>query len=121
MLRSMTVWGCLALAIAAVPGAAHAHSAADLHANCAESYGSSARIACLSYLHGIIDGLAAANTLSESGTAFRYCPPRGEISVDELRLIFLARIDAGTAKFGTDAGIFLVDALLESFPCPPAT
>ena len=66
-----------------------------------------------------MDGLAAANLLASDPTAFRYCPPRGELSVSEIRLIFVNRALTQQNKLTTDAGLFMAQSLLESFPCSP--
>lgn len=108
----------LGVAIAAVPGTAAAHNAHALYQDCMGSHSSSARISCLAYLHGLTDGLAATTVLAADGAVFRYCPPRGEISVDELRLIFLKRVESRPDTLQLDAGAFLAEAIRESFACP---
>jgi len=118
MLRRFARAAALSVAIAALPSAVVAHSAGELYQDCTDSHGSSSRISCLAYMHGLMDGLAAANALSAGGAVFRYCPPRGEISVDELRLIFLNRVEARQDILNLDAGVFLASALMESFACP---
>lgn len=118
MFRTLAMAAALGIALAAVPGTLRAHTAAELQQDCTNTHGSSARIACLSYLHGVMDGLAAANLLSADRAVFRYCPPRGELSVDELRLIFLNRVDSRQDMLHTDAGVFLAAALMDSFACP---
>lgn len=110
--------GLFGLAVLVAPSLVQAHSAGELLHDCTDSHGSSARIACLSYLHGLMDGLLAANILSTEGAVFRYCPPRGELSVDELRLIFLKRVEDREDLLDTDAGVFLAGALMDSFACP---
>jgi len=119
MLRLTILAAALGLAGAVVPLTANAHSAAELYQDCSDSHGSGPRIACLSYLHGLMDGLMAANVLAGDRTVFRYCPPRGELSVSELRLIFVNRVATHQDKLTTDAGLFLAEALMDSFACPP--
>jgi len=119
MLGWMVRCSALVIAMAAFPVAGSAHSAAELYQDCSDSHGSGPRIACLSYLHGLMDGLAAASVLAVDQTIFRYCPPRGELSVSELRLIFVNRVAIHQDKLTTDAGLFLAEALMDSFACPP--
>ena len=111
----------IAALVVAAPMPADAHSAGELYQDCNDSHGSVGRIACLSYLHGLMDGLAAANVLDVDKSAFHYCPPRGELSVSELRLIFLHQVDKRRDELSADAGLFLADALMKAFPCPSGT
>lgn len=121
MFRSLVLPAVVGVALVLGSAPSDAHSAAELYDDCTDAHGTSSRIACLSYLHGLMDGLDAANVLDVDKSAFHYCPPRGDLSVSELRLIFLHQVDTRREDLSADAGLFLAEALMKAFPCPPGT
>jgi hypothetical protein len=74
-----------------------------------------AALACSAYLRGTVDGLLTAQvTASDSDIAF--CTPDA-IGADEIRQAFLDFVGEDPERRDEDAGLVLLSALEDHFPC----
>jgi hypothetical protein len=74
-------------------------------------------LACNAYLRGAMEGLLLGQ-LSATGDLVTFCLPVEGISSRETRSIFLSFVGTEPARRGDDAGIVLLTALENVFPCP---
>lgn len=104
----------VALIMATNIGSAMALSGTELYKICSERAStSSVNAGCVGYLRGFSDGFLL-------GTAFTpniYCPPKGGLSVDQLRLIVEKHLREHPEELHKDALFLVGDAVMNAFRC----
>lgn len=73
----------------------------------------------LSGLRGIADGIEWSNTrLKTNGQKQLYCPPEKlAMTVDQYRSIFVRYVKENPSEGKFPAGLVMLEALVETFPC----
>jgi hypothetical protein len=94
-----------------------AFTGTQLYQQCIDEPHSMGSLACLSYVRGLIDGVAMGTVFSEQ-YAGRFCPPKGGLDANQARLIVEKYLKDHPEKLHLEAGIIASIALLVAFPCP---
>ncbi len=102
--------------IAAADDADTAISAGALQDICSTG-GAVSVLACNAYLRGAMEGLLLGQ-LSTTGDLVTFCLPAEGISSSETRSIFLGFVEGEPERRRDEAGLMLLTALEDNFPCP---
>jgi hypothetical protein len=97
-------------------GAAAGMSGAELYRDCTQGKGSWEQLACMSYLSGLISGLAMGQVAASDGV--RYCFPKEGVPGAHVREIVQKYLRNHPDELRDQASALAAIALLEAFPCP---
>ncbi len=97
-------------------GATAGMSGAELHRDCAQGKGSWEQLACISYLTGLMSGLALGQVAAGDGV--RYCFPKEGVPGARVREVVQKYLRNHSDELHDQASALAAIALLEAFPCP---
>lgn len=108
-----TKWLWLAVALLISPLArADDYTALKLYKSCHDPRGSPGFLACVGYIHGLLDGMIAGKVAGKE-----YCPPKDGVGVDEARLIIEKFMQDRPEQLNGQAAFGASFAMLKAFPC----
>lgn len=110
----LAVAGCAVVLF--VPNPAGALTGTDLYQSCRAQKNSMGDAMCLAYVRGFTDGIMAGSTVGEKFPS-QYCPPAAGISAIQSRLIIEKYLRDNPQELHTEAGLLVLSALLQAFPC----